>query len=110
METCSCGCGHPSRRRADARILRACESFDFGLLRHESNQGLTTRKNAETRKDSQTLRSVRSTRLEGWKHALAVAAILRDAALTRGSSEPVNLLILAFCDMSQIKDLRPAKM
>jgi hypothetical protein len=30
--------------------------FDFGTFRHESNQGLTTSKNDQSRKDSQTLR------------------------------------------------------
>src|SRR3546814_11263175 len=38
-------------------ILRACESFDFGDSRHESKQALTTRQIAESRIDSQTLRS-----------------------------------------------------
>src|SRR3981081_776152 len=39
-----------------ALILRACESIDFCVFRHESNQGLRTRKNIELRIDSQTLR------------------------------------------------------
>src|SRR6266851_6239494 len=38
-------------------ILRACESIDFCVFQHESNQGLKTRKNVEIRIDSQTLRS-----------------------------------------------------
>src|ERR1039458_7711489 len=38
-------------------ILRACESIDFCVFRHESNQGLRTRTNVEFRIDSQTLRS-----------------------------------------------------
>ncbi len=37
-------------------ILRACESFSFRNFRHESNQGLTSRENAEKPIDSQTLR------------------------------------------------------
>ena len=38
-------------------ILRACESFDFWVFRHESNQGLKTCENIEIRIDSHTLRS-----------------------------------------------------
>jgi hypothetical protein len=36
-------------------ILRACESFDLGGFRHESNQRLTKLEIAENRKHSQTL-------------------------------------------------------
>src|ERR1022692_3020376 len=41
-------------------ILRACESIDFCVFRHESNQGLRTRTNVEFRIDSQTLRNALS--------------------------------------------------
>src|SRR5580692_4938152 len=50
---------HPSRRLPslrEGRLLRACESFDLGDFRHESNQGLSTTGIRENRKDSQTLR------------------------------------------------------
>jgi hypothetical protein len=49
-----------------AVILRACESIDFCILRHGSNQRLRTRRNVEIRIDSQTLRSrALARRLEG---------------------------------------------
>jgi hypothetical protein len=38
-------------------ILRACESIDFCVSRHESNQGLRTHQNVEFRIDSHALRS-----------------------------------------------------
>jgi hypothetical protein len=45
-------------------ILRACESVDFRDFRHKKNQWVATREAAEKPIDSQTLRSVRRTRLE----------------------------------------------
>src|SRR6266852_3182139 len=48
---------HPSRRPREQRgLLRACDFIDFDVLRHESNQALTTRQNAKSRIKSQTLR------------------------------------------------------
>src|SRR5438876_862709 len=38
-------------------MLRACDSFDFGALQHESNQALATPEIAKSRKKSHTLRS-----------------------------------------------------
>src|ERR1700720_2972160 len=43
-------------RRSRRLRLRACESFDFGDSRHESNQGLTTPENAKSRINSHTVR------------------------------------------------------
>jgi hypothetical protein len=42
--------------------LRACEAFDFGIFRCESNQRLRTRENAKIRIHSQTLRSTPTNR------------------------------------------------
>src|SRR3546814_6525296 len=67
-----CAVAHPARRacgppqdevRKKGLTLRACESFDFGDSRHESKQALTTRQIAESRIDSQTLRSAAQQRV-----------------------------------------------
>src|SRR5712671_2220969 len=72
-----------------ALILRGCESIDFCVFRHESNQGLRTTKNVESRKDSHTLRSRArfARRLEGWQRT--VCPMVRDARRTaQGAAGP----------------------